>query len=181
MNNDIENSVRLVVEDLKKKIDDMEEAANSANSNQAVEIKDKAVEVLKRVSGKFVDTARDVRNSKEFNDGMEFVLNKSKELYETTMKKIEEVSEKAEVKETFSNITESIDNAVNEIKNTPVVEEAGKNISSLFEEVKKNVEEIQNSEEVKQKIDNAKKVTVEVAEKGLDILKEWLSPEGENK
>lgn len=179
-NTDLEKSVKLVVEDLKKKIDDMEEAAANADSTKAVEIKDKAVEVLTRVSNKFVQTANEVRNSKEFNDGVTFVLTRSKDLYDSTMKKIEEVSKKPEVTETIRKANEAIGNTINEIKNSTVIEDAKKDLGTLFDSVKKNVDDFTSREDVKAKVDETKKATIEIAEKGLAIIKDWLSPKGED-
>ncbi len=179
-NTDLEKSVKLVVEDLKKKIDDMEEAAANADSTKAVEIKDKAVEVLTRVSNKFVQTANEVRNSKEFNDGVTFVLTRSKDLYDSTMKKIEEVSKKPEVTETIRKANEAIGNTINEIKNSTVIEDAKKDLGTLFDSVKKNVDDFTSREDVRAKVDETKKATIEIAEKGLAIIKDWLSPKGED-
>lgn len=179
-NTDLEKSVKLVVEDLKKKIDEMEEAAANADSQKAIEIKDKAVEVLTRVSNKFVQTANNVRTSKEFNDGVTFVLTKSKDLYETTMKKIEEVAKKPEVTEALKKANETIDTKIEEIKKSPVIENAVNDLGSLFENVKKNVDDFASREEVKAKVDETKRATIEIAEKGLAIIKDWLSPKGED-
>ena len=179
-NTDLEKSVKLVVEDLKKKIDDMEEAAANADSTKAVEIKDKALEVLTRVSNKFVQTANEVRNSKEFNDGVTFVLTRSKDLYDSTMKKIEEVSKKPEVAETIKKANEAIGNTINEIKNSTVIEDAKKDLGTLFDSVKKNVDDFTSREDVRAKVDETKKATIEIAEKGLAIIKDWLSPKGED-
>ena len=179
-NTDLEKSVKLVIEDLKKKIDDMEEAAANADSTKAVEIKDKAVEVLTRVSNKFVQTANEVRNSKEFNDGVTFVLTRSKDLYDSTMKKIEEVSKNPEVTETIRKANEVVENTIYEIKNSTVIEDAKKDLGTLFDNVKKNVDDFTSREDVKAKVDETKKATIEIAEKGLAIIKDWLSPKGED-
>ena len=179
-NNDVEKSVQLVVEDLKKKIDEMEEAATNANSSKATEIKDKAVETLLRVSNKFVQTAREVKNSKEFNDGVTFVLTRSKDLYDTTMAKIQEFTSKPEVSEMIKKASDTIDNTIEEIKSSPVVENAVADLSDLFDSVKKNVDDFASREDVKIKIDETRKATMEIVDKGLSIIRDWLSPKGDD-
>ena len=132
----------------------MEQAAAASDSTKAVEIKNQAVEVLSRVSRKFSQTATEVRSSNDFNEGVSYVMNKSKELYENTMKKIEELSKKPELVNAFDKVNEKLDKAievvdskVNDIKKSSAYEDAMNDLGSLFDGVKRSVNDFTSKEE----------------------------------
>lgn len=177
---EIESSVSRVVDDLGKKISSMEEAAAKSSSAKAVEVKDKAVEILKRVSKTFAQTANDVKNSDEFKEGLSFVMNKSKELYENTMKKIDELSEKPELVNIYNKMNETAEKVYETVESSPKFKEAVNDIGSLFDGVKRSAEEFAEKESVKETVRYVKKETSELAEKGLTVLREWLSPKGDD-
>lgn len=177
---EIESSVSRVVGDLDQKISSLEKAASEASSEKAVEVKDKAVEILKRVSRTFAQTANDVRNSDEFREGVAFVMSKSKELYENTMKKIDELAEKPEVINVYNKMNETADKVYEAVENSPKFKNAVDDIGSLFDGIKRSAEDFAEKEKVKETINYVKKETTELADKGLALLKEWLSPKGDD-
>ena len=79
------------------------------------------------------------------------------------------------------NIDEETIKKLNEIKDSEALKKGFEEIKQSSTQVKENIDEFMNSEEVKQTIEKAKTGTIDVAEKALDTLKSWLSPEGEDK
>lgn len=160
---DIEKKVNDVIEDLNKKIEDLTNAGDCSDEETLArvnEVKQKAISVLNLASKKVVETARDITNSQEVEEGIEVVKIKSKELYDKTMIKINEivgVKNVQDLKEDISDVAEDVkDIAVN---------------------VKNDIDEFFEKEEIKNAIKDVKDVTVDVAEKALDTLKAWLKPE----
>ena len=176
--NSNDNSVNEVIEDLKNKIDDLEKAAALSDSSDAKQIKDKAVEVLSRVGGRFAEAARKVTDPEEIKAAVELVSARSKELYESSLDKIEEISGNKNIRTALDNASAQAEEL--KTKAEPILEDAVKDITELFGKTKDSIEEFAKREDVQQKVNAAKNETVELAEKGLAVLKEWLKPEGED-
>ena len=141
-----------ILEDLKNKIDELTKAGEGASGEALVrinEVKAKSINVLNQVSNKVIETANNVTDIDEIDSVVEMVSNKSKQLYENALTKI------------------------NELINPETVDDAKK----LVKDVKKDINDFFEREEVKNTIESAKEATVEIADKALDTLKEWLKPE----
>lgn len=147
-----EKNVDEILEDLKNKIDELTKVGEGASGEALVrinEVKAKSINVLNQVSNKVIETANNVTDIDEIDSVVEMVSNKSKQLYENALTKI------------------------NELINPETVDDAKK----LVKDVKKDINDFFEREEVKNTIESAKEVTVEIADKALDTLKEWLKPE----
>lgn len=143
-----------ILEDLKNKIDELTKAGEGASGEALArinEVKAKSINVLNQVSNKVIETANNVNDIDELDNVVEMVSNKSKRLYENALTKI------------------------NELINPETVDDAKK----LVKDVKKDINDFFEREEVKNTIESAKEATVEIADKALDTLKEWLKPEDE--
>lgn len=141
-----------ILEDLKNEIDELTKAGEGASGEALArinEVKAKSINVLNQVSNKVIETANNVTDIDEIDSVVEMVDKKSKQLYENASNKI------------------------NELINPETVDDAKK----LVKDVKKDINDFFEREEVKNTIESAKEATVEIADKALDTLKEWLKPE----
>lgn len=141
-----------IINDLKSKIDEISKAGEGATGDALVKINDvktKAIDVLTQVSNKVIETANDIADDEEIEKIVSVVTSKSKQLYDNALNKIDELTKPENV--------EKAKKVVNDVK---------KDINDFFER-----------EEVKNTIESAKEVTVDIAEKALDTLKDWLKTE----
>lgn len=160
---DIEKSVKEVIEDLNKKIEDLTNVGDGTDAETLAkvnEVKEKAISVLNLASKKVVDTAKDIADSEEVEKGIEIVKVKSKDLYDKAMIRINEIIGK----ENVDNIKEDINDVADGVKD-------------IAQNVKSDINDFFEKEEVKNAINNAKDTTVDIAEKALDTLRAWLKPE----
>lgn len=145
-------NVDAIINDLKSKIDEISKAGEGATGDALVKINDvktKAIDVLTQVSNKVIETANDITDDEEIEKIVSVVTSKSKQLYDNALNKIDELTKPENVEKTKK--------VVNDVK---------KDINDFFER-----------EEVKNTIESAKEVTVDIAEKALDTLKDWLKTE----
>lgn len=146
-------NVDAIINDLKSKIDEISKAGEGATGDALVKINDvkaKAIDVLTQVSNKVIETANDIADDEEIEKIVSVVTSKSKQLYDNALNKIDELTK-----------PENVDKA------KKVVNDVKKDINDFFER-----------EEVKNTIESAKEVTVDIAEKAIDTLKDWLKTEG---
>lgn len=155
----IEFEVNEVIEDLKKKVDDITstyEAQDQDIKDKLFEVKDNAVKTLNLVVDKLYKAIDNMIDEEELKKGLDTATLRSKQLYENTIKTIQD------------------------LRNSKIVNDTIAATEKVVRESKKNIEEFVSSEEFKNEIDKAKTTTVDVAEKALDTLKGWLLPEGDN-
>lgn len=160
---DIEKKVNDIIEDLNSKIEDLTnvgDCSDEATLAKVNEVKQKAITVLNLASKKITDTAKDFADSQEVEKGIEIVKFKSKELYDKAMLKINNIIGEDNTKEIKDNICDVADD-----------------VKDIATNVKSDIDDFFEKEEVKNAINNAKDVTVDVAEKALDTLRAWLKPE----
>lgn len=145
-------NVDAIINDLKSKIDEISKAGEGATGDALVKINDvkaKAIDVLTQVSNKVIETTNDIADDEEIEKIVSVVTSKSKQLYDNALNKIDELTK-----------PENVDKA------KKVVNDVKKDINDFFER-----------EEVKNTIESAKEVTVDIAEKAIDTLKDWLKTE----
>lgn len=145
-------NVDAIINDLKSKIDEISKAGEGATGDALVKINDvkaKAIDVLTQVSNKVIETTNDIADDEEIEKIVSVVTSKSKQLYDNALNKIDELTKPENVEEAKK--------VVNDVK---------KDINDFFER-----------EEVKNTIESAKEVTVDIAEKAIDTLKDWLKTE----
>ena len=107
------------------------------------------------------------RKEEEIAKAVEMVKVRSKELYDNAVKKIESL-QPAKEEET-------------QPKESNHIEDAKRQIDDIISSVGDEINNFMNREDVKATVDKAKEGVVDVAEKALAILKDWLTPESEDK
>lgn len=142
-----------IVNNLRNKIDAIENKAKQIDTKEANDVKEKAVDILNRVTNKFIEASRNVLTNDEYEQGLQFVEKKSDELYESAMKKLEQLApKKREINTQIEK--EAIDEMDSFILNT--IQKEKEENSSLKEEEIHDVSEIEA--------------------KAIKSLREWLSP-----
>lgn len=142
-----------VIDDLKKKIDELKNVGNGIDGESAIkinEIKQKAINVLSQASNKIIESAKDLPDSQELEKGLEIIKNKSKELYENATSRINKIINDANAKNNIESIETAIESIANEDIKEEVVEEP-----TVIED-----KEISN-----------------LSYEAIEILKGWLKPE----
>lgn len=150
---DIKNNIDEVVTDLKNKIDELNNIGSDADIKDLArinEIKQKAIAVLFQVSNKIIDASKNIADEVELEKCIEIVKVRSKELYDNALVKIDEIINSPKIEE----IKEEINNAADDI-------------NAFFE-----------NEEIKNAANNVKETTLDITEKAVKTLKDWLKPEG---
>ena len=166
----IEESVREVIEDLKNKIDALTqtpEAADDETARKIEAIRNKAIKAFNDASARLSALGETILNEEEATKAVETVRVRSKELYDNALSRIDALLSKKDESETA------------EQKNP--VEEARQGLDELIGNVSEEISDFMNREDVKRAVDKTKEGVVDVAEKALEILKEWLAPEREDK
>lgn len=150
---DIKKNIDEVVTDLKNKIDELNNIGSDADIKDLArinEIKQKAIAVLFQVSNKIIDASKNIADEVELEKCIEIVKVRSKELYDNALVKIDEIINSPKIEE----IKEEINNAADDI-------------NAFFE-----------NEEIKNAANNVKETTLDITEKAVKTLKDWLKPEG---
>lgn len=175
----LEVIVNEVLSDLQKKINDIKGAAQAVegpNKEKVDAMVNKVSVVLVNAANKVAETAKTVSSSEELEKGIEIVKTKSKELYDYALAKIDELKQTDIVNETIETVKQVTNNVVNSETVVNVVDA----VKQEAEVVRENVNEFLQKPEVKETIEEVKVVTVEMAEKALATLKEWLKTDGDN-
>lgn len=153
-----------IVSSLRNKIEAIETKAKQIDTKEANDVKEKAVDILNRVTNKFIEASRNVLTNDEYEQGFQFVEKKSDELFESAMKKLEQLTPKK--KEIVTQIEqEAIDEMDSFILSTIQKE---KEDSSPSKEEKEYLQEEEKEEEPQD--------IPEIEIKAIKALKEWLSP-----
>ena len=171
----IEESVREVVEELKEKIDaltQMPDAADDETARKIEAIRNKVIKAFNDASAKLSALSQSVLSEEETAKAVETVRVRSRELYENALSRID-------VLLSVKNESESIEEKKPEEKNP--VEEARQSLDKLIGNVSEEISNFMNREDVKSAVDKTKEGVIDVAEKALEILKEWLAPERDDK
>ena len=191
-NNNFDNmdeKIEETVQEMKAKIDEITRKSEEINDNdlaaKANQIKDRAINVLNDVTKKLSTTATDLKESDDFKKVLEFVKTKSKELSDATLKKINELKEDQRIKEGFDNTFNFVKEKSNKLtegikeneKVKGVIDDVSEKGSKLIDSVKVSVDDLLNKTELDEKIVEVKNKTVDIAEKAVQALKEWLKPE----
>ena len=195
----LEESVKEVVEDLKKKIDTLtaiSEGADDEIAEKVLFIRDKAITVFNDVSEKLNQMGEQLTDKDEFDQAVNTIKARSKVLYENAMDRIcelkkemrpqEEVKPEEEVKEIEPQEEEKPEEEIKEEtveeteEKTDFVEEVKKSVENIVEDAGNRINEFVNREDVRETVVKAKAGAVDIAEKTLEILKGWLMPDGED-
>lgn len=169
--NNLDKNVNDVIEDLKLKIDSINLAAADAEGDTKIkvnEIKDKAISTLNVASQKVIEAYKSIADSEEVIDCINIVKNKSKVLYDKTIVKINEIK----MTKAYQDTSKFVDKTLDQVKSET---------SAFISSAKDNIDDFFVKEELSNTIDKAKTKTVDMAQKGVDILKQWLKPGDDNK
>lgn len=146
------NNVNEIIEDLKNKIDEISKAGQDATGdalNKINEIKQKTIIVLSQASTKISDITNNVSDADEIELSLQIVKNKSKDLYENAINRINELS-----KTKSQNVSK---------QDTKIVKKENNNHFVI--------------EEAKSTFDPSKAINEVLEAKALDTLRNWLKPE----
>ena len=166
----IEESVREVIEDLKNKIDALTntpEAADDETARKVEAIRNKAIRAFNDASSRLSSLSENILNEEEATKAVETVKVRSRELYENALSRINAL---------LSPKSESVED---EQKNP--AEEVKQGLDELIGNVSEEINSFMNREDVKRTVDKTREGVIDVAEKALEILKEWLVPERDDK
>ena len=187
---DAEQLVDETVQQMKVKIDEISNEAKKIEGDDAIkadEIKEKAVNVLNEALDKLQNTWKTITDPDELNKTIDFISEKSKDIYETSMKSIDSFVKSEEVKKAVDDAQDFIKDAGEKIgdfaKDTydkaisnPDIKDVVDGVVKVANEVKEDVDDFFERPEVKEKVDLAKDKTIEIAEKAVGALKKWLKP-----
>lgn len=143
------NKTGELISQLKNRIGQIETLANEIGTNEANEIKDKAINILNRVANKFIEVSKEVISNEEYNLGYEFTEKKSEELFAHTMNKLNSLKPK-------------------EVKKDDVT----------YSEIEKFISDLSVNKEVKIEEKTNDVVKTELENKAVEFLDEWFSLKG---
>lgn len=143
------NKTGELISQLKNRIGQIETLANEIGTNEANEIKDKAINILNRVANKFIEVSKEVISNEEYNLGYEFTEKKSEELFAHTMNKLNSLKPK-------------------EVKKDDVT----------YSEIEKFISDLSVNKEVKIEEKAGDVVKTELENKAVEFLDEWFSLKG---
>lgn len=152
------DSVLEVVEDLKKKIDELKATGSEVEGESLKkidDIKQKAINVLSQASNKIIDSTNDITNPEEIEKSLEIIKVKSKELFDNAMNRINSIIGFDEIKQIKADVE----------KTEGVVKE----------EVKVETDEVSEAKEDNKTIDvQVENKLDELSYEAINILKDWL-------
>ncbi len=176
----IEESVKEVIEDLKSKVDALTEAASGSDETVAEKVeavKNKAVKVFQDVTERLKGLSESAANEEELAKAISTIKDKSKDLYENALNKIDELrGGKKEGSESEKDATPA-----EQKEDADPFTEVKKGIENIVADAKAEFDDFMHREDVKEAVDKAKVQAVDIAEKTLEILKGWLTPDGDDK
>ena len=167
--NDFDKNVDEVITDLKQKIDNLLNAGNSeVNAETFVKISDirkRAINVLKQALEKIVLINDEFADPNEISEGINVVKERSKELYETALARIQELEKIGAVED----MKEDIEDAA---------EDFFEDTTELVDNARKEIDDFFTNENVEKVIDKVVEEKSAVVSKTVSVLKDWLKPEG---
>lgn len=188
----IESEVEETVKEMKAKIDEITAASEGVEDEEASlkisEIKDKAIGTLNKAIDGLASVGKDIKNSEQVNKTVEYVKAKAKELSDSALKKIEEIKNdealKNRITETANAVKEKGEELIESVKENEtvmnVVNTVADAVKDGIENVKEGIENVVSKPEVSEKLNKAKETTLDVAEKAVKALKDWLRPENKD-
>ena len=173
---------------MKKKIEEISRNADKVEGDlaaKAQEVKEKSVDVLNKAIVKVKGMYDSAASKEEIAKTLTFVKGKAKDLSESATKAFESFKENEKTKKALSGANEAINkvadkvttvynDAVDSLKNNEQLKDLGGKVSEGYGNVKKGVEDILNKPEVKETFDKVKDTTVDIADKAVAALKDWL-------
>lgn len=204
MNNRFEEAIKQMEEmvlNLKEKASAKLEALSDDDGQMVKNITEKTVTAINTAINKVKEVANSQINEEEFNSFLEKVVNKCNDAATFTANKIEELKNKVieslddnkpaeeetkeavETKEeaTAEEVEDKLEVDLSKIKadikeglDKLMENENVQNFASSLKELSTKIQDYLNSPEIQSKIDKAKDTTIDIAEKGLDVLRNVL-------
>ncbi len=197
-------TVEETVEELKKQIQEISDDTDEAIKNdesirpEAEQLKENAVEFINKCIDAIKDTTSDVVHSEKFQSTMSLVKDKAKMIVSDTKLRLHELKNDPDLKqkmddakvfctEAYEKVAESLKDGVEKLQENEELmnklnafkDKAEEMTSTAVGYVSKQVDEFTSKPEVNEKIEKAKDVTLDVAEKAVDALRKWLRPDKE--
>ena len=188
--NTIEKEIKNLTDELENQIENIKEKANEVIENEKVQtvlktISDKTVEFLEQVKEKVTNLWDYYTDPEEVAKIIENVKVVSKNVYNASLTKINEVKNSKDVqnalasaetflKKTYDKTSEVAKDSFDKAMENEDIKKTFDGVVNAYNNVKDIVTEYFEKPEVQENIDKAKDITIDLAEKGVDALKKWL-------
>ena len=180
-NDSINGLIEETVREMKEKIDAITDTAGSIETEESrdtvEEIKDRAVSILSNVTRKLSSLAEEVLDPEEIGKTLDYVKTKAKELTDNTMRKFDELKKQ----DALQSVKKAGEDLVENISNNETVQNVFNNVSDgaakAFETIREGAEDLLEKADQNETVAMAKAKTVEIAEKAVNALKQWLRPD----
>ncbi len=169
--NDIAQEMREAIEEIERtaaaRMDDLDDEGQAT----VRELADRTNTAITQTIEKLRDVAEKVKDDEKVNDFLDRAMSKCREAVVFTEAKINAVEAKPKVD--LDAILTEIRGSFDKLMQNENVQNAAGFVKGVGEEINNYL----NKPEVKDKIEKVKDVTISAAEKGLDVLKNVLTPE----
>ena len=192
-NKRVDEEVEKTVEDLKKQIEEINREAEDAGSQQSSEVKEKiqaaakkAIEILNQGIDQLKLLTAQVQDSDTYRKTMSQVKATTDKAVAESQRLFNDIKTDPKLnKESVSDVSEKVSccvkSGLDELKNNEdlmeKVDQIKDGTAALVEKGQRAVKDFTSKPEVQQNIEKAKDVTIDVAEKTVDALKNWLRPQ----
>lgn len=189
------------VEELKEKIEDINqdvalviEHVEQEEKEKIKNIKDEAVEAIEKCIEFIKYHYEEIKDNEELQKLLITTKDKTVLVYSEAKEKIKEFVKSPKVNEKFDQAKEAftdlsnktIDKVKEGVESLKENEDLMNSLNVVKDEASKGVKNVKNAindfaarPDVQDKIESAKEMTIDVAEKTVDVLKAWLKPKGD--
>ena len=191
----VDEEVEKTVEDLKKQIEQIHREADEASENQNDETRmkieaaaRKAIDTLNQSIDQLKLAAAQVQDSEVYRKTMAQIRQAADRAYSEGQRMIRQIQQDPkwnraveDLKSTFNDVSNRVKSGIDELKENEAlmdkVDQLKAGTDKLVGKGRDAVRDFTSRPEVQKNIDKAKDVTIDVAEKTVDALKNWLRPQ----
>lgn len=191
----VDEEVEKTVEDLKKQIEQIHREADEASENQNDETRmkieaaaRKAIDTLNQSIDQLKLAAAQVQDSEVYRKTMAQIRQAADRAYSEGQRMIRQIQQDPkwnraveDLKSTFNDVSNRVKSGIDELKENEAlmdkVDQLKAGTDKLVGKGRDAVRDFTSRPEVQKNIDKAKDVTIGVAEKTVDALKNWLRPQ----
>lgn len=191
----VDEEVEKTVEDLKKQIEQIHREADEASENQNDETRmkieaaaRKAIDTLNQSIDQLKLAAAQVQDSEVYRKTMAQIRQAADRAYSEGQRMIRQIQQDPkwnraveDLKSTFNDVSDRVKSGIDELKENEAlmdkVDQLKAGTDKLVGKGRDAVRDFTSRPEVQKNIDKAKDVTIDVAEKTVDALKNWLRPQ----
>jgi hypothetical protein len=173
----LQESIDETVDEMKRKISELTDEGLSIDDGfekkaQYEELRTQVSDMLKQTVKNIEQMRSDFGDNEKVKETADMIKLKSNEAFDTFSKVIKEVQAENKFKEKMEDLAEETDKFVSKVVANPKVKSMLES-----EKVKSVLDKVNESRpEFDEKMDKAKDLTIDAAEKGLSSLKKWLKP-----